>query len=153
MTSSYYHYNTPFGAVTIQSSDDKISALLFGKVDMRGEFRATALTNMAANQLLEYLSGKRREFDLPLLIEGTKFQRDVYEALLCVPYGGTTTYAELAAAAGSPRASRAVGTVMHNNKLAILVPCHRVVAANGLGGYAYGPRTKQFLLDLEKRHS
>lgn len=91
----------------------------------------------AARQLREYFRGERREFDLPLAPEGTAFQREVWEALRAIPFGATCSYADVARRTGrSPRASRAVGAANARNPLPIVVPCHRVIAADGgLGGY------------------
>lgn len=101
-------------------------------------------------QLEEYFAGERRVFDLPLGPEGTAFQQQVWEALRAIPYGQTRTYGELAAAIGSPRAARAVGLANARNPIAVIVPCHRVVGADGtLTGYAGGLRRKRLLLDLE----
>ena len=107
----------------------------------------------AARQLQEYFAGCRREFSLPLAPRGTEFQRQVWHALEGIPYGETRTYGEIARAIGKPKACRAVGMANHRNPLSILVPCHRVVGADGsLTGYGGGLEAKQFLLELEKRH-
>ena len=107
----------------------------------------------AAAQLREYFAGERTMFDLPLAPDGTGFQRIVWEALERIPYGVTRTYGELAAAIGRPAASRAVGSANSRNPISIIVPCHRVIGANGtLTGYAGGMRAKQWLLDHEQRH-
>lgn len=112
------------------------------------------LVRQAVRQITEYFDGKRREFDLPLELEGTDFQRRAWNALLAIPYGETRCYSELAHAIGFPRAARAVGSANHANPIAIIVPCHRVIAAGGgLGGYGGGLDRKQFLLDLERRVS
>jgi AraC family transcriptional regulator of adaptative response/methylated-DNA-[protein]-cysteine methyltransferase len=104
-------------------------------------------------QLKEYFAGKRRTFDLPLSPEGTDFQKNVWEHLRDIPYGETRTYGELAEMAGNKKASRAVGMANHCNPILILVPCHRVIGANGsLTGYAAGIEAKKFLLTLEKRY-
>lgn len=101
-------------------------------------------------QLDEYFAGERRQFDLPLDLRGPDFYRRCWQALLRIPYGQTWSYAQLAAAVGSPQASRAVGQANHHNPVAIIVPCHRVIASNGsLAGYAGGLGAKEFLLDLE----
>lgn len=103
-------------------------------------------------QLAEYFSGERRVFDLPLSPEGTDFQKNVWAHLRDIPYGETRTYGELAEMAGNKKASRAVGMANHCNPILILVPCHRVIGANGsLTGYAAGIEAKKFLLALEKR--
>jgi len=102
-------------------------------------------------ELAEYFAGKRRSFDLPLDARGTEFQKQVWEALLRIPYGRTRSYAELAAELGRPGAARAVGTANGLNRIAILVPCHRVVNADGgLGGYGGGLWRKLRLLETEK---
>jgi len=102
-------------------------------------------------QLAEYFAGRRRDFDLPLVVRGTPFQEKVWEALLTIPYGETWSYGELASRVGQPGASRAVGTANGMNRIAIVIPCHRVVNADGkLGGYGGGVWRKQILLDLER---
>jgi AraC family transcriptional regulator of adaptative response/methylated-DNA-[protein]-cysteine methyltransferase len=102
-------------------------------------------------QLGEYFSGQRRTFELPLVLRGTTFQEQVWAALLEIPYGTTWSYRELARRVGNPGATRAVGTANGMNRIAILVPCHRVVNADGrMGGYGGGLWRKQYLLDLER---
>ena len=111
----------------------------------------TPLLQEAEEQLNEYFAGVRREFDLPLAPQGTPFQQAVWAELLKIPYGEVRTYGQLAAALGKPKASRAVGGACHCNPIAILVPCHRVIGANGsLTGYAGGLDVKEYLLELEK---
>jgi O-6-methylguanine DNA methyltransferase len=105
----------------------------------------------AVTQLGEYLEGKRRRFELPLDLRGTPFQRAVWEELLRIPYGETRSYAEVARALGRPQAVRAVGAANGANPVAIVVPCHRVVATGGkLGGYGGGLPLKKRLLVLER---
>ena len=102
-------------------------------------------------QLDEYFAGRRTRFDLPLAIRGTPFQEQVWRALLEIPYGETWSYRDLATRIGQPGATRAVGTANGMNRIAIVIPCHRVVNADGrLGGYGGGVWRKQFLLDLER---
>ena len=104
----------------------------------------------AARQLLEYFDGTRRSFSLPLApVDATAFQRDVWNALRQIPYGEVRTYGEIAASVDRPRAMRAVGNANHANPWPIIVPCHRVVALHGLGGYGGGLDVKRFLLQLE----
>jgi len=101
-------------------------------------------------QLDEYFAGARRTFDLPLVLTGTPFQRRVWAALLEIPYGATRAYAEQAAAVGAPRAVRAVARANGDNRVSIIVPCHRVIGRDGaLTGYGGGLWRKRFLLDLE----
>lgn len=104
----------------------------------------------AAAQLDAYFAGRRRHFDLPLRPVGTPFQRTVWDALCAIPFGTTTTYGALAARIGRPSAVRAVGLANGRNPLAVVVPCHRVIGADGrLTGYAGGLDRKRALLDLE----
>jgi AraC family transcriptional regulator of adaptative response/methylated-DNA-[protein]-cysteine methyltransferase len=104
-------------------------------------------------ELAGYFAGVLRRFTAPLVYPGTPFQRRVWSALLRIPYGATCSYEELAEAAGSPHAQRAVGRANGSNRIAIVIPCHRVVNKDGrLGGYGGGLRRKQFLLDLERRN-
>ena len=102
-------------------------------------------------QLDEYFAGRRKDFDLPLVIRGTPFQEQVWRTLLTIPYGETWSYRDVAARIGLAGATRAVGTANGMNRIAIVIPCHRVVNADGrMGGYGGGVRRKQFLLDLER---
>ena len=115
--------------------------------------RKNALTEKCCRELSEYFAGQRQTFDLPLILRGTPFSLRVWEALKTVPYGSTVSYKEIAAAVGSPKACRAVGGANHANPLPILIPCHRVIAANGKpGGYAYPIELKEKLLALERRY-
>ncbi len=102
-----------------------------------------------AQQLQEYTGGERREFDLELDLRGTEFQLSVWRELQEIPFGVTLTYGQLAARLGSANASRAVGAANGANPVAIVVPCHRVVATTGLGGYGGGLELKRKLLELE----
>jgi AraC family transcriptional regulator of adaptative response/methylated-DNA-[protein]-cysteine methyltransferase len=102
-------------------------------------------------QLEEYFAGRRREFDLPLCFAGTKFQESVWSTLRRIPYGATWSYLELAKQVGDVQATRAVGAANGANPIAILIPCHRVINANGqLGGFGGGVWRKRILLDLER---
>lgn len=112
---------------------------------------AFAPNRTAALQIVEYLEGKRRSFDLALDLRGTAFQRAVWDALVGIDYGETRSYAEMARAIGRPRAVRAVGAANGANPLALVVPCHRVIAADGtLGGYGGGLELKARLLAMER---
>ena len=103
-------------------------------------------------QISEYLKGKRKEFNIEVRLEGADFQKAVWRELIKIPYGQTRTYSQIAAAIGHPRAVRAVGTACGKNCYPIVVPCHRVVAGNGLGGFALGLNMKKQLLKLEQNH-
>ncbi len=101
-------------------------------------------------QLVEYLEGKRRVFELPLRLEGSGFQKEVWEAVACIPYGRTASYGEIARLIGKPKASRAVGAANGANPIPIVIPCHRVIGADGsLTGYGGGLALKSRFLALE----
>ncbi len=111
---------------------------------------AFAPNRIAAAQVIEYLEGKRTEFDLPLDLRGTPFQRAVWEALLAIPYGETRSYGDVARCVARPRAVRAVGAANGSNPVPLVVPCHRVIASGGkLGGYGGGLDLKGRLLAME----
>ena len=104
----------------------------------------------AAKQLGEYFAGTRKRFKVRLGdTDATAFQRDVWDALVDIPFGQVRTYAQVASAVQRPRASRAVGNANHANPWPVIVPCHRVVASSGLGGYGGGEKVKRYLLELE----
>lgn len=103
-----------------------------------------------SDQLAQYFAGERKHFDLTVAVAGTGFQQSVWRSLLEIPYGATTGYGEIADRIGHPRASRAVGSANGRNPLAVVIPCHRVIAADGsLGGYGGGLDRKRLLLKLE----
>ncbi len=129
--------------------DGTVVSLRFGRGETSAE--PPPLWERVYTQLVEYFAGKRRTFDLPLRYAGTPFQRAVWEALLAISYGETRTYGELARALGRPNAARAVGGACHVNPICILIPCHRVIGANGvLTGFAGGIEIKRSLLLLER---
>jgi len=106
---------------------------------------------VAIDQLLEYLESHRSEFDLPLDLRGTPFQLKVWAALCEIPYGESRSYGEIARAVGQPKAQRAVGSANNANPISLIVPCHRVIAADGsLGGYGGGVKLKAWLLAMER---
>jgi len=129
---------------------DDASAPVIGD-DWRQDDQAPLLRETRA-QLDAYFAGRLKRFDLPLAASGTPFQQQVWQALRQIPYGSTCSYADIARAIGQPGASRAVGGANGANPLAIVVPCHRVISANGrIGGYTGGLSRKQRLLALETR--
>lgn len=142
------YLDTPAGTLEIVADDTHVRQIEFvNRAKIAG---GNALTREAVKQLKEYFAGKRRHFDLPLTQEGTGFQHEVWQALLAVPYGRTCSYRDIAAKIGRPRAVRAVGAANGQNKLAIVVPCHRVIGSDGtLTGYAGGLDKKEILLKLE----
>ena len=110
----------------------------------------SAVIEIAVTQLDEYFAGERREFDVPLMFAGTEFHKQVWNELLRIPFSRTTTYGELARRIGHPTAVRAIANAVGSNALSILVPCHRVIGADGtLTGYAGGLTAKRHLLALE----
>ncbi len=115
---------------------------------------SSAVIEQAHSELEEYFAGRRQSFDLPLCCSGTPFQRRVWQALRQIPYGQTRTYYQIAQAIDHPLAARAVGAANGRNPIAIIIPCHRLVGADGsLTGYGGGLWRKQHLLELEKHHS
>lgn len=147
---------SPIGPLTLVAADGVLCALYMEAQRYRPEEAQFGVPNAevfgaTAGQLAEYFDGRRAGFDLPLTLTGTVFQREVWAALQDIPFGTTTTYRELAEKIGRPTATRAVGLAVGHNPLSVIVPCHRVVGANGtLTGYAGGLPRKQFLLDLER---
>ena len=137
-----------FGMLKVECSD---TALVSVRVTAQpGEDSSNGLCREVEKQLNEYFSGSRKVFDLPLDPAGTEFQQKVWDALQAIPYGARRTYGEIAAAVGNPKASRAVGMANNRNPIMIIIPCHRVVGADGaLTGYAGGLEMKQALLELE----
>lgn len=146
-----FYGQSPVGELTLAQEGGALTHLLFGHVQMDAVQEKTPLLTEAWGQLEEYFAGSRRVFDLPLMPQGTDFQRRVWDALLTIPYGETRSYGEIAALAGSPKAFRAAGMANHNNPISIIIPCHRVIGKNGsLTGYGGGLEAKRFLLELEK---
>lgn len=146
-----YHYKFPIGTLCIEEENQCITGL-YRDDNIEGEEQETELLKKAHQQLKEYFSGKRKTFDLPIHLEGTEFQKKVWAALQTIPYGATRTYGEIAEQIGKHKASRAVGGANHNNPIMIIVPCHRVIGANGsLVGFGGGLDMKKYLLELEKR--
>lgn len=120
--------------------------------DLKGSSKESKILARASQQLSEYLKGQRKDFDLPLSTEGTAFQRKVWKALQSIPYGKTVSYRDIALRIKNKNATRAVGNANAKNPLCIIVPCHRVIAADGsLGGYSGGLKIKIRLLEIESR--
>lgn len=144
-------FDTPLGRMGLAEEDGAVVRLyLPGDGVPRILPRETALLAEGRRQLLDYLAGARRDFDLPIRLEGTAFQRQVWAALREIPYGEIRSYGQIAAAVGRPKAARAVGMANHSNPVPILIPCHRVIGADGrLTGYGGGLDLKRRLLELE----
>ncbi len=155
--------DSPIGPLTLIAQDGRLAGVHMEVT--RYEPDATALGTAvrcdadpvlaaAAGQLSAYFSGQLTTFELPLTLEGTGFQRSVWAGLQAIPYGETISYGELARRIGQPSASRAVGLANGRNPVSIVVPCHRVIGADGsLTGYGGGMDRKRFLLGLEQRVS
>ena len=148
-----YRFSTPLGEMTAAlDASGAVKELSFRGRERRGG-AASAESRVGAEvarQIAEYFAGKRTEFDLPLDPDGTPFQKDVWNALLEIPYGERRTYSDVARRIGRPDAVRAVGAANGANPIAVVIPCHRVVGRDGtLTGYGAGLPVKRYLLDLE----
>lgn len=147
---------SPLGNLTLVAADEMLCAVYMTDQRYRpddatfGRESPETFGRVRA-QLAEYFVGEREVFDLPMTLEGTAFQREVWQALRGIPYGQTSSYGDLAARLGRPNAARAVGLANGRNPLSIIVPCHRLVGADGsLTGYGGGLARKRYLLDLER---
>ncbi len=147
----FYQFSTPLGPMALAGEGEAITHLyLPRRPTPRLVSHPTPLLLEGERQLLEYMGGQRKVFDLPLNPQGTPFQRRVWQALEAIPWGETRTYRDIALAVDCPRGFRAVGMANHHNPIPIFIPCHRVVGADGsLTGYAGGLELKKALLSLE----
>ena len=168
---TFCYFDYPIGRVGIASDGDAICGVYFdGDKDLEKLLKEDSSNSDATKeqdatkekvapiilkadkQLKEYFAGKRKDFDLTLKMNGTEFQKSVWNALLTIPYGETKSYKDIAVQIGNEKACRAVGMANNRNPIAIIVPCHRVIGHNGtLVGYGGGLDIKQTLLDLEER--
>lgn len=149
-------FQSPFGLLRIEASAEHLLSVRWQKTDGPSFVHTSrnALLVEARAQLDAYFRGDLKDFHLPYTLTGTPFQLSVWHALMDIPYGKTVCYQDIAVRIGSPGASRAVGMANHQNPLALVVPCHRVVGKNRtLTGYAGGLNIKQALLDLEYRYA
>ena len=158
--SDFHHpIDSPLGPLLLTSNGQALTGLYMSPWKARPDedrerFKDDDLFRAARAQLDAYFAGRLHAFDLPLAPRGTDFQRRVWQALADIPFGDTQSYGELARRLGNPGASRAVGLANGRNPLGIIVPCHRVIGANGtLTGYGGGLQRKQWLLDHERRHT
>ncbi|MEA4815920.1 MAG: methylated-DNA--[protein]-cysteine S-methyltransferase [Lachnospiraceae bacterium] len=149
-----YFYNMRLGKIGISEENGNITNIfLADSYDPSLGYieKETEIIKKTSAQLNEYFEGKRKSFDLPLSPNGTPFEKKVWNALLEIPYGKTKSYKEIAQKIGNPKACRAVGNANGKNHIAIIIPCHRVIASNGgLGGYSSGLEYKKALLEIEK---
>ena len=149
---SMIKYKSPFGIITIQETNGAISKVCLPNAEPDIRENPTELLENAKNQLAEYFEGRRKIFDLPLNFDNCgDFAVKVYRELLKIPYGETASYKYIAEKINCPKGYRAVGLANNKNPIAIIVPCHRVIGANGkLVGYGGGLDLKIKLLELEK---
>lgn len=146
-------YNTKIGKLKIEYENDVLTGIAYTENEKEQGIRSE-LSDKTVLQLEEYFDGRRKEFDIPIKLRGTEFQKKVWNELLKIPYGATVSYKDIAIKIGNPKACRAVGMANHNNPILIIVPCHRVINENKkLGGYALGLDLKRRLLVLEKENS
>lgn len=150
--------SSPVGSLFIAASENGLTHLTLQesrigeikKLDDSALIKAQKILEIATRQLEEYFAGMRNSFDVPLLPQGTDFQKRVWSALINTKHGQTLSYSDIADKINRPKAVRAVGAANGANHIAIIIPCHRVIGKSGnLTGYAYGLEMKQFLLDLE----
>lgn len=157
MTAHHTHLDTELGQLLVSADDGALTGLYFPHhwrmptAERLGEEAADPLFDETAVQIAQYLGGDRQTFDLPIRLIGDDFQQNVWRLLEQIPYGVTTTYGELAEQLGSKALAQTVGKAVGDNPISIVVPCHRVVGANGsLTGYAGGLQRKRTLLELEE---
>jgi methylated-DNA-[protein]-cysteine S-methyltransferase len=155
----YTFIDSPLGTLLLAGSRHALKVLGFSRGDKARTADASWQRDDAAFQLVhrqldEYFAGQRREFDVPLAPDGTDFQRAVWHALTSIPYGTTCSYQDIAVRIDQPRALRAVGAANGANPIPIIIPCHRVIGADGsLTGFGGGLDSKRWLLDLERSRS
>ena len=146
----YRKFSSPIGCLQLVSDKNNLLKIQFGSED---NFRNSDLPILikTEKQLQEYFVGKRKQFEIPYKLEGTKFQIKVWEELNKIPFGETISYKTLATRVGNKNKARAAGNANGKNPLPIIIPCHRVIASDGsLGGYDGGIDNKEYLLELER---
>ena len=152
MTDSYT-FNTPIGFLTIREEEKKLTKLFWeanSVQTMKNELHSDFLYEVYT-QVNEYLTGRRKQFDVPLKYQGTQFQQSVWQELQKIPYGETRSYQEIAAVIGNEKAVRAVGQANNKNPILLIIPCPRVIHKSGdISGFACGVEVKRYLLELEK---
>jgi methylated-DNA-[protein]-cysteine S-methyltransferase len=159
MSLSYKFVESPIGNLKLVASEQGLVAILWKKdrprrvvLDDLVENAQQPILKETEGELREYFAGKRTQFTVPLEMRGTPFQKQVWEALLGIPYGETRSYGQLATQLGNSRATRAIGAANGRNPIAIIAPCHRVIGFSGkLTGFAGGLKAKAHLLNLEGR--
>lgn len=151
---SIWFYDIHIGRIGIaEDGEGIIQVSLNSPPDSEMEIRETPLIRQAYKELEEYFLGKRKNFDVKLHLDGTDFQKKVWQALTEIPYGETRSYEDIARAVGNPKGCRAVGMANNRNPVMILIPCHRVIGKNGkMVGYGGGISVKEALLRLEREN-
>ncbi len=156
MLLEYKSLNTPVGKMVLVANQEKLLSFSWGEASYfhtgaeLKKARSNALLTSVEEQLKSYFSRKTKTFKIPLQLQGTEFQEKAWNVLREIPYGVAISYAEQARRVGNPRATRAIGSANGKNPIAIIVPCHRVIGANGkLSGFGGGVWAKEFLLSLE----
>lgn len=156
----YFTYESPIGMLNIQHNGSELISLRIQSTQDKNNLYAInkdiiyPIEIETSKQLDEYFLGRRKNFTVPTLLQGTNFQISVWKQIEKIPYGSVKTYKEIASSIRSPQSARAVGNAAHNNSLAIIIPCHRVIGSNNsLVGYAFGLNIKSFLLNLESNFS
>jgi methylated-DNA-[protein]-cysteine S-methyltransferase len=145
-------YDAPIGRLVLECDGDVLIGLWLPNERRHARNDADDVPPVlkeTASQLDEYFDGERTDFDVPMELDGTDFQREVWTELTRIPYGETISYGELARRVGRPSAPRAVGQANGRNPIPVIVPCHRVLASNGIGGYGGGLKVKRALLAVE----
>ena len=144
-------YSSPIGDISITEENGFIISVQLSKSDT--ENTPSHLTDLTFKEILEYLSGTRTYFTVPISPHGTDFQKKVWDSLCSIQYGNLKTYGEIAQEIGSPKGARAVGMAYNKNPIHIIIPCHRVIGKSGsLTGYAAGLNIKEKLILLEKKN-
>jgi methylated-DNA-[protein]-cysteine S-methyltransferase len=150
-------YHSPIGKIKITADENCINELIFVDEDtlidtLSYEENVPAIIHNCVDELIEYFAGKRKEFTVPINQEGTDFQQRVWKELYELPFGKTMSYADLAKKLGDPKVIRAAASANGKNKIAIIVPCHRIIGTDqSLVGYAWGKARKRWLLQHEFR--
>ena len=148
-----YHYNSPIGTLKLVCSNEALEELTFCTCKAQNTQNLPQIILTCKEQLASYFKGELQEFDIPIKFsKGTPFQQSVWQELAKIPYGQTKSYKEIATSINSPKAVRAVGGANNKNPISIIIPCHRVIGADGkLVGYGGELWRKEFLLNLEKK--
>ena len=152
MTTTTVPYDSPVGHLVLESDEDVLIGIWLPNATRHQARRVDDVPPVlkeTITQLEEYFAGERTEFDVRMELDGTPFQREVWAELSRIPYGETISYGELARRVGRPKGPRAVGQANGRNPIPIIVPCHRVLASNGIGGYGGGLPCKRALLAIE----